>query len=1232
MNDQDKTKEELIQELIALRQTVSELKKANSSCILNEHQLNIIIEDRTAALKESNDRLVQEIAQHQQTEIALKAAQEQLKTVLAAVPGTVSWVSSDLRYIEVNHQVAEMFGMSTEEFAGKSIGFLGAGSEFNNFLQEFFESSNVETSREITSMVHGEPRNYLVVAEKYNKNQAAFVVGIDITERKKAENDLINAKEQLQTVLAAVPGTVSWISSDLCYIEVNQKLADIFGMPREEFMGKNIGFLGTSSEFNKFVEKFFASSESEIIGEIVSQIHGEPRNYLVVAEKYNQNQAAFIVGIDITERKQAEQNLLAAKEKLETALEAVPGMASWINSDLTYIEVNQQLANIFNLPRTDFVGKDIGFIDKSSEFNTLIKDFFASSQQEITSEIISSYYNKTKNYLIVARKYHNNQAAFVVGIDITERRQAQSDLGATQEQLGAILEAVPGIVSWISSDLHYLGVNKHLAETYNLPKEAFLGQNIGFLQASQEFSEFMRQFFASSAQDDCREVSSNVNGATRNYLIVSQKYARGKAAFAVGVDITERKDAEAALKQAEERYRTIFENAVEGIFQATPDGYFISVNPALARIYGYESPEEMITNLTSLQHRLYGNPESRSQLMQMLQEQDIVVNYQSQVYRRDSSLIWTSENARAVRDIDGRLIRYEGTVEDITERKQAQEALQRANQQLETKVEERTAALKESNRLLMMEVTERQRVETALRKSEAELRVLFEAMTDVITVFDAKGRYVKILSTNSEVLYSPINELIGKSVYEVLPPQQANLFMINIQRVLNTRETVNLEYSLLVNPQNGNVQKPNSLWGISCKVPNYKSSSLPPYPYSPLPNPNEIWFTANISPLPDNCVIWVARNITERKRVLDALQRAEEKYRSIFENTAEGIFQTSPEGYFISANPALVKMYGCSSETELKNHMTDIGQQLYVRPNRRSEFIAALEKNGSISSFESEAYRVDGSIIWISENARVVRDVYGEILYYEGTIQDITKRKSVESELRLEQEKSDRLLLNILPAKIAERLKQNQHPIAKRYENVTILFADIVDFTGFSARISPNELVDMLNQIFSAFDELTEKHDLEKIKTIGDSYMVVGGLPAARDDHAEAIAEMAIDMQQAITQFLNDLGKPFQIRIGINTGTVVAGVIGTKKFIYDLWGDTVNVASRMEASGIPGNIQVTTATYELLKDKYLLEPRGNISVRGRGKMITYWLQGRRENSGQNPIFLHKNHLLEDRVN
>ncbi|NES86521.1 MAG: HAMP domain-containing protein [Moorea sp. SIO2B7] len=209
--------------------------------------------------------------------------------------------------------------------------------------------------------------------------------------------------------------------------------------------------------------------------------------------------------------------------------------------------------------------------------------------------------------------------------------------------------------------------------------------------------------------------------------------------------------------------------------------------------------------------------------------------------------------------------------------------------------------------------------------------------------------------------------------------------------------------------------------------------------------------------------------------------------------------------------------------------------------------------------------------------------------------------------LAIEQEKAENLLLNILPQSIVDKLKQDQSAIAENFDEVTILFADIVGFTPLSARLEAIELVNWLNDIFSRFDHLAEKLRLEKIKTIGDAYMVAGGLPIPRKDHAEAIAEMALSMQEAVKHFRKERGEKLQIRIGINTGVVVAGVIGTKKFIYDLWGDAVNIASRMESSGEPGNIQVTESTYKLLKHKFNLKKRGKISVKGKGKMTTYWL-------------------------
>jgi len=214
-------------------------------------------------------------------------------------------------------------------------------------------------------------------------------------------------------------------------------------------------------------------------------------------------------------------------------------------------------------------------------------------------------------------------------------------------------------------------------------------------------------------------------------------------------------------------------------------------------------------------------------------------------------------------------------------------------------------------------------------------------------------------------------------------------------------------------------------------------------------------------------------------------------------------------------------------------------------------------------------------------------------------------------ELSREREAAEQLLLNVLPESIVERLKRDQSAIAEGFRDATVLFVDIVGFTELSAKMDPRRVVEMLNEVFSRFDALTERFRLEKIKTIGDAYMVVGGAPTPRKDHAEAVADLALAMRDSAASLHTPTGEPLQIRIGLNTGPVVAGVIGTKKFSYDLWGDTVNIASRMESLAEPGTILVTERAYERLRTRFQLEPRGSLEVKGKGQMRTYVLVGPR---------------------
>jgi adenylate cyclase len=221
------------------------------------------------------------------------------------------------------------------------------------------------------------------------------------------------------------------------------------------------------------------------------------------------------------------------------------------------------------------------------------------------------------------------------------------------------------------------------------------------------------------------------------------------------------------------------------------------------------------------------------------------------------------------------------------------------------------------------------------------------------------------------------------------------------------------------------------------------------------------------------------------------------------------------------------------------------------------------------------------------------------------------QRNEALSALRGEQEKSEALLVNVLPGSIAARLKATDRTIADHFDATSILFADVVDFTPLSQLLPPTEMVDILDRLFSHFDELVERHGLEKIKTVGDCYMAAAGVPDPHADHARRAALLALDMREAVATSAVAGREGLELRIGINSGPVVAGVIGRKRFIYDLWSDAVNTASRMESHGTPGEIQITGATYELVKDEFVCRPRGTIVVKGKGEMETWYLEGTR---------------------
>ncbi|MEG4529962.1 adenylate/guanylate cyclase domain-containing protein [Microcoleus sp. D2_18a_D3] len=348
-------------------------------------------------------------------------------------------------------------------------------------------------------------------------------------------------------------------------------------------------------------------------------------------------------------------------------------------------------------------------------------------------------------------------------------------------------------------------------------------------------------------------------------------------------------------------------------------------------------------------------------------------------------------------------------------------------------------------------------------------------------------------------------------------------------------------------------------------------------------------------------------NITKLKRAQLKHKQVEEKLRStdeqivnFLEGMSDAFFAFDTQWRFTYVNYKAAQFLQRSPEELYGKNFWEEFPEL-VNSDFYEEYHGAVAKQVGVS-FEKYYLPLR---VWLEVRAFPSHD--GISVFFH----DISKRKKMESALKKEQRKTDGLLLNILPGPIVDRLKHEPGVIADKFEKATILFADLVNFTQISTTMSATKLVYLLNEIFSAFDQLSEKHGLEKIKTIGDAYMVAGGIPIERPDHAEAIAEMALDMLATIQKLNVKLDAKFDLRIGINSGPVVAGVIGTKKFIYDLWGNAVNTASRMESHGITGRIQVSHYTYDLLQDKYEFEDRGEIEIKGKGPMQTYLLTGRK---------------------
>jgi PAS domain S-box-containing protein len=402
----------------------------------------------------------------------------------------------------------------------------------------------------------------------------------------------------------------------------------------------------------------------------------------------------------------------------------------------------------------------------------------------------------------------------------------------------------------------------------------------------------------------------------------------------------------------------------------------------------------------------------------------------------------------------------------------------------------------------------------------------------------------------------------------------------------------------------------------------------PPEPLSPEDPPREgewVWhgtaktprhahvLRVRCVPLPEGRVL-VLRDLTAHAEVEASLRQQREYYESLVLHSPVAMVTVNLRFNVVSWNPAAERLFGYTAqEAKGRSILRLVAGEGPMREEAEATAREALER-GRVQIL-TRRLRKDGSPVDVELLALPVT-VEGERVGFIAIYHDLTELRRLHEQevahlrtIQNERERADQLLLNILPKPVADRLKSGQRIIVENFPDVTVLFADLVDFTRFAAQHSPPDVLQVLNMVFSIFDQLTDEFGVEKVKTIGDAYMAVGGLSLPRSDHAEAMAGLALAMRAEVLKLGDQLQIPLHLRIGLHSGPVTAGVISGKKFAYDLWGDTVNTASRMESHGVVDGIHLSEAVYERLGGRFRFQDQGLVPVKGKGPMRTWLLLG-----------------------
>ncbi len=648
--------------------------------------------------------------------------------------------------------------------------------------------------------------------------------------------------------------------------------------------------------------------------------------------------------------------------------------------------------------------------------------------------------------------------------DITDQKLAQAALSKNEALLRSILKAAPAGVGMVKNRV-IEWTNEQISRITGYSQEELKGKSARiFYPSDEEFDRVGRHKYAeilSKGTGSIVTVWRRKDGRNANIFLSSTPIDTGDVSAGVvftALDITEKKTAQDELWKSEEKYRGLFENAVMGIFQSTPEGRFLSVNPATAKMCGFDSPEEMIASVTDIAAQHYVDPAERNLFIRAIEEQGFVRNFEHRTYRKDGSTFWVSVNARAVRDRQGRITHYEGTHEDIQARKEAEEALRESEERFSKAFHSSPVpvAVSTIDEGRFIEINDRFVETFGYRRDEIIGRTSKE-----LGFWDEKtgrGDMRRALLATGSVSNVPMQFRTQAGQFrtglwsgEIIRLGDRDVLLSILHDITERKEAEEKYQSILAEIDEfyyetdiqGNLTFFND---AACSIIGYSREELQGMNNRDYTTPetaermyrvfNHVYRTGEKRKIDDYEIIrkdgsrrvleisatlkrdakgnpagfrGLGRDITDRVMAAEALRLSEERYRNLFENSIVGIFQSTPAGRYLRVNPAFARIYGYDSPGDVVASVIDIGREIFVDPADRAYCLATLNETGVLEQFETRTRRKDGSIIWTAINSRIVRDAEGQLRFIEGVVEDITQRKRAEEALKLNEQRLEAL-------------------------------------------------------------------------------------------------------------------------------------------------------------------------------------------------------------------------------